>query len=301
MKRPKTLLALLCLTFTFASCVKVLSQRTDEQAWLEFDQEIRQSRSPASRFPSTTLSPFLRETLTGVPVRKLFLKCSTSASPETCYKAALTLQFDEIFRLTQVGHPELRNADYRKEQSEFLEIRSFANVAEEVKRFHQSVFSGLDLKAREHAIELFRSCENEKGRDIPIENFGVFTGAVSEMPKAVYACLARSWGGDQDQLIQDTAERLGLKIVTPEAIQWIKREQVSSVYESEINNLTLRKSKEELEHFGSKKKDLLREFNPRLSEEAAVKQWAGILREKYPYSPVEQWVSIYRQELQAQR
>ncbi len=296
MKHPRAVLLVLCLSFSFTACVKVLSKRSDEQAWLEFDQEIRQSRSPASRFPKSSTSEFLREALTAVPVRTLLLKCGHLASPESCYRAAITQQFDEIFRKVQSAHPELKNADYRKEQAEFLQARSFLSVSQEVNRFHQSILSGMDLLARERSADLFTHCENEASRDMPIENFSVFSGAVFEMPKAVYACLSRAWSADQDQLIEDTAERVGLTIVTSEAKAWIKREQVVQVYEQEMNELIRKKSKEEQEHFAAEKGELLKEFNPKLPQETLLKEWSKTLRARFPYSPVEQWVSTYRKE-----
>ena len=303
MKHPKIVFLVLLFSFSLSACVKVLSKRSDDQAWLEFDQDLRQNaRGPASQSTSSqAANDFLQDALALIPVRNILLKCGSLSTAEACYRAAILLQFDEVFRQTQAAHAELRNSDYRKLQSEYLTSRAHAQVYSEVQHFHQSILSGMDLKAREHATDLFHGCENEKGHDVPIENFGVFAGTISEMPKGVYACLTKNWNSDQDQLLIETSDRLGITIVTTEAKQWIKREQIVLVYEAELNELTRKKSKEELERFTEEKSDVLRDFNPKLPEEALLKEWTAPLRERFPYSPVEQWVSAYRKERVAQK
>ncbi len=280
---------MLFLIVSFTGCSKVLSERTDEQAWVEFDHEVRMARRPAS-VNDEKQSVVLQEALSQIPVRAILFRCGLLVSPEVCYRSEVTIQFDEVFHQVQAKLPELKAGEYRKEQKEFLEARSYENVADEVNRFHQSLLSGIDLKAREHAESLFRDCDSERSGNSTIENFGIFLSLHSEMPKSVYSCLSKKWVSDEDKLLTETADRLGLKIMTDGARGWIKEHQVSLVYEQEMNAILDRKQKFEFEQFQSEKEVLLKDFDSNLSVDELLKNWTIKLRERFPYSPVEQWV-----------
>jgi hypothetical protein len=282
---------------TLSSCSKVLSHRTDEQAWNEFDQEVRSGRAPASF--TDTHSPglsSLHEVLSQVPVRTILLKCGDTGNSRACYESALTLQFDEAFNKSQAQFTELKATDYKREQKLFFEYRSYDSTSNEVNRFHQSILSGLDLKAREHALDLFKSCENEASKDAVIENFNVLSSLPNEMPKGTYGCLSEHWLADQNQLLEETTDRLGLSIVTEQAKHWIKGQQISPIYDSEVNTAVSKKARDEAERFSKEKRSIFAGFDSKQSQEKTLKEWSAKLREKYPYSPVEQWIIGYAKE-----
>ena len=287
------LIALLGLS----SCSKVLSYRTDEQAWMEFDKEVRTSRVPAA-FVDTT-SPgltSLHEALSNVPVRTLLLKCGNAANIATCYQSALTLHFDEAFRGTQTQFSELKLTDYKREQKQFFGFRSYEIVFDEVNRFHQSILSGLDLKARTHAEDLFKTCENDSQKEPVIEDFSVLANLTSEMPKGTYSCLRDHWFPDQHLLLEETTDRLGLSIVSHEARDWIENQQIGPIYEAEIETAVTKKARAELEQFHQEKTEVLAGLDSKLSQEKLLKEWSAKLHERYPYSPVEQWIVSYSKE-----
>jgi hypothetical protein len=297
LKRYLPLSISLILLVSLSSCSKVLSHRTDEQAWSEFDQEVRLGRAPAA-FTEThdpSLSS-LHEALTAIPVRSILLKCGDTSILRTCFQSALTLQFDEIFRASQAKFPELKLGDYKREQKAFFDFRSFETTVDEVNRFHQSILSGLDLKAREHALELFKSCEGDATKNTAIESFKILSTLVSEMPKGTYACLTDHWFTDQNQLLEETSDRLGLSIVTDEAKHWIKDQQISPIYDSEINTTVSKKAREEADRFSKEKAEIMAGFDAKTSQEKLLKEWSVRLREKFPYSPVEQWIIGYAKE-----
>jgi len=248
-------ISMLSLVFVFLAmqstgCSKVLSRRTDEQAWIEFDREVKSGRVPATE--TDTHVPglnALHETLAQIPVRTLLLKCGTSIAASVCYREALVLQFDEAFRKIQSQFSELKATDYKREQKSFLELRTFAAVTDEVNRFHQSILSGLELKARVHAQDLFTDCAADTHKEAIIENFNVLSSIVFQMPKGVYACLSEHWSADQKTLLEETTDRLGLTIVTDEAKHWIKDQQISPIYESEVNATVGKKAQAEAERF----------------------------------------------------
>jgi hypothetical protein len=279
------------------SCSKVLSHRTDEQAWMEFDKEVRISRVPAAFVD--TASPgltSLHENLANIPVRTLLLKCGNAANIATCYQSALTLQFDEAFTAAQTKFSELKPNDYKREQKSFFAFRAYETIFDEVNRFHQSILSGLDLKARGHAEDFFKGCESEAKKEAVIEDFSVLANITSEMPKGTYSCLRDHWFSDQHALLDETTDRLGLSIVSPEARDWIRDQQIAPIYESEIETVVNKKAKTELEQFHHDKTEVFAGFNAKLPQDKLLKDWSPKLRERYPYSPVEQWILSYAKE-----
>jgi hypothetical protein len=126
----------------------------------------------------------------------------------------------------------------------------------------------------------------------------VLTSLVSEMPKGTYACLTDHWFTDQNQLLDETSDRLGLSIVTEAAKRWIKDQQISPIYESEINTAASKRTHEEAERFKKEREDVFANFDAKLPQEKLLKEWSVKLREKYPYSPVEQWIVTYAKEHQ---
>jgi hypothetical protein len=298
MNRLKLLWLIPMFTFCgLSSCSKILSQRTDEQAWLEFDKDVRSSRTPASFIETKDAAILsLHETLGTIPVRSILLKCGNANNSALCFRSSLTLQFDEAFRKTQAQFANLKLTDYKREQLAFFDFRSYDSVFDEVNHFHQSILSGLDLKARTHATELFKTCAGEAKQEATIENFNVLTNLVSEVPKGTYACMSNHWLSDEKQLLDETTDRLGLTIATEEAKLWIEAQQISPIYEAEINTSVSQKAKAEHESFQHEKDEIFAGFNAKAKQDQILKEWSAKLRERYPYSPVEQWVISYAKE-----
>ena len=248
-----------------------------------------------ARNPASIEASPLQEALLKIPVRSILLKCGSQESSSSCYQSALILQFDETFRKVQSSHLDLKISAYREEQKDFLSLRSYEQVSKEVNRFHQSVLSGIEFKARERAEALFHSCDQEKHSDHAIDRFDLFSGGITEMPKGVYSCLVSKWTESEDVLLEETSDRLGLTLVTEDAKKWIKSQQVRSIFEQSIAESALKKSKLERETFEKEKRNLLKDLDPKQSEELALQEWAPRLREQFFYSPVEQWILEYRQ------
>jgi hypothetical protein len=239
---------------------------------------------------------FLRESLATIPVRLLLLKCGSEVNASVCFHTSLMLRFDETFRITQSKYADVKLGDYKTEQESFFSFRSFENVFDEVNRFHQSILSGLDLRARAHVEDLFKLCEEESHRESAIESFGVLSSLNYEIPKGTYSCLSARWFSDQKQLLDETTDRLGLFIVTEDARKWIKEHQISPVYEAEVNASVAKKAHEEKEKFDREKDALFAHVDFTQPKAKLLKEWSGKLRDAFPHSPVEQWILAYSKE-----
>ena len=287
-----------------SSCSKILSRRTDTQAWLEFDQEIQKNRQPASlgekatetlgeKTKKTQGALALQNTLMNTSVRSILLKCGENINVSSCFETTLTLHFDETFRAIQNRFPDLKTDEYKIQRKKFFEARSFEKVSDAVARFHRSILSGLDLKAREHASDLFKSCERFTETNSGIESFKILKNLQTEIPKGTYACLSDHWTADQLQLLDETSERLGIIIESESAKHWILSHEISPIYEGEILNFVEQKSRSELAQFNQKKSEIFAEYDLKAPLEKQLKPWSIKLREQFPYSPVEQWVIAY--------
>ena len=292
MIRTHKLSRLLFSAFFLVSCSKVLSKRTDTQAWIEFDQELLTSRSPASQEPhvSDEIVVF-RERLQAIPVREVLLKCGHGEAAERCFQETISRNFDEVFRSSKGTSIRSDLKTYTSERNRFLKVRAFSVVLDEVNRFHQSQLSGLDLKAREQAIRLIEHCDSEKIEHPLIESFGVLPGISYEMPKSTYACLSSKINEDWSKLIKETSDRLGFTIESDAAKQWIISEQLNPVYETEMNHWLQKKQNEERVEFEKDIPNLRLTFKSQKNTEVAwVRDLSGSFRAKYPHSPVEQWI-----------
>lgn len=288
----------LCLGSMGMSCSKVLSERTDEGAWLDYRSELAASRSVASletagKSPAAVL---LRKELEKSPIRTFLLKCGVSTQAQTCFDSEMTRHFDGVFRKLRSEHPDLAMADYRLEQKAFLKSYSYSRTLEEVERFHQTLLSGIDLKSREAASDLFKLCDSERPEDSPIDRFDLFSGGVTEFPKGVYSCIEKRWETEIQSVLDENLDRLGLELKTSEARIWIRNRLLSPVFEAELTDLGKRQAAEELKQFEESKAEIFKDFDSKKSEAELVKTWAPRLREKFPYSPVEQWVSAYQKK-----
>jgi hypothetical protein len=269
---------------TLAGC-SVLSERTDEQAWLEFKKD-HSARSPAS------VSDPLAEQLEGIPFRKILMDCGASSSPRGCYQESVIRHFDEVYHQVRSGSPVA--AEYRKAQSLFLSFHSYEKTMDEVLRFHQSLLSGVEWSAREHARELLRSCESVRSERVRIERFDLFSGGVTEMPKEVYSCLSQRWNEDLEDLLRDTSDRLGLRIESPTTRGWIMSHQLIPLYEGELTSALMARAEKEKAAFDREVESVLRGFDFKASDTELLQRWTPVLRARYPYSSVEQWILSWK-------
>lgn len=262
-----------------AACTPMLSTRTDEQAWLEYMRDVKSKRAPASsslidRFPETS-------------IRKILLSCHKSGQTESCYRSKALVAFDSVFK---------NEPGYKRLQQEFFTVYSYDRVFSEVQAFHQVLLSGMDLRASDHARELHQRCEDRDEIGVTIQSFGPFLGGDTDIPKSYYNCLNQELEADEEQLLAETTERLGLTIVTPEARQWIRERQIRPVYEKYSHEWFRKQADAEKEKWDAERADLLGRFEQGESLQTAVKRLSGELRGQYRFLPIE----VYLTELHAE-
>jgi hypothetical protein len=203
---------IICSSILLQACThSVLSRRTDEQAWNEYRAE-RLKELRARRIPASERNE-LADALEDLPVRKWVLECDLNGG-EACYQKKLASAFD--------GHSKKRGSASELERRRFMNEHSWENLSNEVQRFHELLLSGIDLRAVERVRRLHQSCEN--------------------VSQAYYDCVNLRWSRDQTEILNETAERLGLVITTIEAKNWIKTHQIQVIY-SRILESILAKSK----------------------------------------------------------
>ena len=209
-----------------------------------------------------------------------------------CYQAKLTLQFDEAYRKTALPN----DATYKTEQKNFFQERSFENVSNEVREFHQLLLSGMDLRAADHIRELYADCEySSKDQTVNLE-FKPFLASNSYIPKNDYACINSNWDQNESKLLSETTSRLGLIIETVEAQNWIMQMNIFPVYVQELNALLAKKSNDEQNSWNNNSSEIREKIKP--SNELlkrgpgecvaqTLKKWTPILRMGYAHFPVE--------------
>ncbi len=274
---------------SLAACT-VISERSDRQAWSEFQKEMHRSRSPSS-----VEGVALQGDAFEMPFREMLLSCGSYDSPSSCYQELIARRFDESFRKFQEHHSGLGPEAYRKTKVEFLFEHSYERTLSEVNHFHQSILSGMDLSARDHARDLLKSCEHDHEKVTVIERFDLFSGGVTEVPKEVYACLAHHWEEDMSQLLSETTERLGLKLETAGVGHWILKNQISPVYESELTAIFLKRSQTERKDFLAYQSEIFHDFDFQQTNEELLKRWTPLMRSRFPHSSVEQWILEYKE------
>jgi hypothetical protein len=262
------------LPFLLAACTPMLSMRTDEQAWIEYMRDLKSKRAPASqslldRFPESS-------------IRKILLSCNRNQQTESCYHSKALVAFDSVFK---------NEPGYKRLQQEFFTVYSYRRVFEEVQSFHQVLLSGMDLRASDHARELLQHCDDRDEIGVAVHSFGPYLGGDTDIPKSYYSCLNEELEKDEDQLLNETTERLGLTIVTPEARQWIRERQIHPVYEKFAHDWFQKQAAMEKEKWESERADVLSRFEPGESLPAAVKRLSGELRGEYRFLPIETYLT----------
>ncbi len=287
----------------FGGCTTVISERTDEDAWVEFKKESLMARLPASvevHSPAKRGMERISKQLEAVPTRALLVQCGRFSRIEACFNDAMIRRFDEIYRTDRARHEDLSDADYRRAKAEFLKNNSYAIISTEVERFHQGVLSGVDLASRARMRALFAECENAKNSgsgaepEIKLDQLELISGITTEIPKPVFACLGARWESELENALNETSRQLGLKFTTREAREWVQKNQVAPIFESELAHLLNARAQKELHDFQIRKRDLLNGFNLNESNEKLLIAWTPVLRKWYPYSSVEQWILQYK-------
>ncbi len=209
------------LVSSLLACAPILSERTDEDEWLRFRAGLAgQGRSPASEPTVDPATRELRDLLSEVQVRSIFLECATSADSESCYQDRLEKRFDDLSLKIREKHRDLNRNSLIRERALFLGINAFEMVSSEIERFHQGLLSGIEISAREHVREVVKSC----GASLRANNAEEFKG-----------CLETSRTADMEILLAQTADRLGLRFTSKSALDWIRERQIAPIYEMELN------------------------------------------------------------------
>lgn len=276
----RNLLAAATMPFVLAACSPMLSKRTDEQAWIEYMRERKTHRTPAASSPLIDRFP-------EASVRKMLLSCNKSQQMETCYRQKALVAFDSIFK---------NEPTYKQLQKDFFTVYSYDRVFTEVQAFHQTLLSGMDLRAVDHARELHQKCDDREDNGVAIRSFGPYLGGDTDIPKAYYHCLNEEFASDEEQLLGETTERLGLTIVTPEAREWIREQQIHPVYERFTRDYFQKQLQLEKDKWADERDEILGRFTAGESLQGAVKRVSGELRGHYRFLPLE----VYLTELHAE-
>ncbi len=300
-KKGVVLIWSFCLAF--GGCTTVISERTDEDAWLEFKKESLVTRLPASVEPSLPAKrgiERLSKLLEAVPTRALLVQCGRFSRIETCFNDAMVRRVDEVYRSDRAKHEDLTDADYRRAKAEFLKNNAYSVISAEVERFHQGILSGVDLASRARMRALFAECENAKNPEsgaepeVKLDQLELIKGITTEIPNPVFVCLGARWESELENALNETSRQLGLKFTTREAREWVEKNQVAPIFESELAHLLNSRALKELHDFQIRKHDLLNGFNLNESNEKLLIAWTPVLRKWYPYSSVEQWILQYK-------
>ncbi|MBS1959576.1 MAG: hypothetical protein JST80_08910 [Bdellovibrionales bacterium] len=279
----RTVTLLSVATLMLSSCAPILSKRTDEQAWIEYMQDLKSKREPASNAQPEKFSE--------ISVRGILLSCNKSPQIEACYRQKVTVSFDSAFK---------NDPSYRKLQKEFLSQYSYDRVFAEVQSFHQVLLSGMELRAVDHIRDLHEKCGDRDEIGVTIHSFGPFLGGDTEIPKGYYSCLNDEIEKDEDQLLSETTERLGLTIVTPEAKQWIRERQIDPVYEKYTHDFFQKQMSLEKKEWDASADEIKDRIETHESLHSAVKRLSTELRGQYKFLPVEIYLTKLYKETKRQ-
>lgn len=264
----------------------VLSKRTDDQAWSDFQKDLKARRTPASEkeMDSNETIQKLHLALDEVEVRKLILSCH-SKGDAACYEPKLVRAFDEAFRTVQSKQKGLSDVVYKKEQQRFLAARSFEKVATEVQDFHRLLLSGMEVRARDRIADLHQECETAS--ELEVRVYQPFAGGLSTLPKGYFACLNNRWDEDAKDLLSETTDRLGLVLTTQDAKDWIKDRHIDPWYQADSARLLAKRSADDEKAIEQDLEKLTSKMDWSLSLNAFVKKESEGLRAQYPFYPVE--------------
>lgn len=251
--RKNSILAAALLLFT-TSCVGVLSQMSDEEAWNDYFKELKiqtneEDRSIAST--SRTSLPdvrsgvkILRQILNGMPFRSYLISCDH----RECFQSKLVIAFDQAFHRVKEQNINLTTEEYATEQKLFLELYSYEKVLSWVEAFHRMLLSGVELRTAQRAVDLAHVCEASFSSEekIQLNEFSPYLGGISYLPRSYYHCLNGHWQNELDQLMKETTDRLGIVIKSDEARKWILNRQVSPIYRKTLNDVFAKRRQEEM-------------------------------------------------------
>lgn len=291
---PKTR-ALLPVVFliSFSSCVSVLSKVSDDQAWVDYFIENQLSSEHVGRSVASSDKPVpprafvqtLRSSLDELPFREFLIQSENREA----YQSKLVLAFDRIFlKVKSIGLvPD--QTDYASEQRRFLEARSYEKMIALVDGFHRMFLSGVELRASKRAVELAVECESDSGfsSKSPLFRFQPFSGGLSYLPRAVYACINHRWPEEMEQLMAETVERLGIEIKTAAVHSWITRRQIEPIYHKVLTDYFVKKLKNEENRWNEQWSEIESSIDWSRSSQEILSRETPRLRERFSYLNVE--------------
>ena len=257
----------------------VISKRTDDQAWIDYQKERVAYRAPASVSP-------LSEALEKVQFRKMILSCHLQGS-KACYESRLAVAFDEVYRSVQgrKKNDTLSTKDYTDQRQQFLAQHSYESVKTEVQEFHRLLLSGMDVQADDRIHQLHQECESAPIAEITQYHF--FSDGLVPMPKAYFGCLNSNWNQNANELLSETADRLGIVFTSPEVKAFIREMQIDPIFKQTSAQILAKKAQKDDEAIHHDLEDLMKKMDWSLSLNAFVKKESESLRSQYPYYPVE--------------
>jgi hypothetical protein len=153
----------------------------------------------------------------------------------------------------------------------------------------------MELRAVDHIRDLHNKCEDRDEIGVTIHSFGPFLGGDTDIPKGYYSCLNEEIEKDEDQLLNETTDRLGLTIVTPEARQWIRERQIHPVYEKYSHDFFQKQMTLEKEKWDAQASEIQGRIEKNESLQSAVKRLSSELRDQYKFLPIEIYLTeLYR-------
>ena len=186
---------------------------------------------------------------------------------------------------------------YKQEQKQFFQDESFEEVFGAVQSFHQLLLSGIDVRAVENAKDFNLDCAKNLNADSMVRGFKDFNGGVTEVPKGEFACLSDAWVHHADALLDETLDRLGVKLVSKEAREWIKKYQIYPVYVQETQNHLDQKFEEEKKLWSEKVNSISQKIEKSEDLEKAITDFSPSLRHDFPHLPIEVYLTeLYQKQ-----
>jgi hypothetical protein len=267
----------LAFNLAVVACSPMMSIRTDEQAWNQYLNESKSQRLPASSAASAVSAENLSQ-FDKLPLRSILISCQKVRSPQACYLNKAIIAFDGVYK----NHP-----NYHALQSDFLDHYSYQKMLGHLQVFHQTLFSGMDSRAADHAKALLTQCESSQDSGVRISAFIPYLGGNSDIPKSYYECLNEKLRADQEQLLLETTERLGVRIVEDQTRHWIINQHIHPVYDRVAKQWFKRHLQDEQLRWQDDRAKYLVEFHKGESLDSVVKRLSPVVRESYHYLPAE--------------
>ena len=290
--------ATVLLLFSSSSCVSVLSQVSDEEAWSKYFKELRveQQREDRSLASDKMNVKILRQILDEMPFRGYLIACDH----RDCYQSQLVIAFDQAFRRVKEQNIKLTIEEYTTEQKIFLEHYAYENVLSWIETFHRMLLSGVELRTAQRAVELAHICENSLTSDneTHLINFTPYWGGTTYLPRTYYSCLNEHWSTELDQLLKETTDRLGIVIKTDEAKQWIVQKQIFPIYRKTLNDVFNKRKQEEMDTWSQNWKEIESKIDWKKPTGELIHDAVPTLRKQYHFINLE---SILTTKVQSKR